>query len=282
MQKFRLHWSVHPSKDQAWYENEIEVKQMTEDEVARELDINYSLSVSGKVFSAYREDRHITDRLEYNSNLPVYRIWDFGKTNCVLFVQKDAYGRTRVWHERVLEGSNSVSEQKRIALNDSNTLFPNADFIDICDPAGSYTNHLGVRPEVEQLEGDLDDPTDERLSLQFDRILELPTRERKVRGRQLINKDLQETPNGEEAFQIYVTSDGKGCPILKKAFQGGYCYKKDVAGNITDHIKEIHPYEDVIDCLIYYYLESTGNYSNKRPNIEAWDNVDYRNPYTGL
>jgi hypothetical protein len=278
MRKYRLHWSLHPQKDVDWYEAEIKNKMMTEDEVARELDINYSLSVSGKVFAPFREDRHISSNPSWVEALPVYRIWDFGKTNATLFVQKDQHNRVKVLHERVLEDS-STSEQRRVGLSDSFKLFPNAMFLDICDPAGSYTDHREATPDIKLLEGD---GQDEKIIPEYYRILELPTRERKNRGRQMIMKDLQETPGGQEAFQIYVApnNDG-GCPVLKRAFQGGYCYKKDNMGNMTDRIQERHPYEDVIDCLVYFYLESNGA-SYKDRNIEPWINDDYQNPYTGL
>lgn len=285
MRKYSLHWSLHPEKTKQWYEQE--KSRRTEDAVARELDINYSLSVSGRVFSPFREERHVTkESLSFNPHLPVYRIWDFGKTNATLYAQIDNHGRKRLLHERLLgakglvedanEASN-ITEQIRVAFSDSNRLFPDASFIDICDPAGSFDDERGAATEVSSLQA-------EGIHPQYDRILALPTRERKARGRKLIEKDLQETPGGHEAFLLYCApNNDAGCPTLKKAFLGGYCYKKDANGNITDKVKEPnHPYEDVIDCLIYLYLETDG-YTNLDPtDYDPVFDTDFVNPYTGL
>jgi len=284
MRKYTLHWALHPEKDQVWYENEC--KRRTEDAVARELDINYALSVSGKVFNPFKEHRHVTNSFAYNPSKPIYRIWDFGRTNATLYAQIDSYHRKRILHERVLgakglvtdfDNASNTIEQLRVALSDSATLFPDAHFVDICDPSGSFEDHRGSRTEIEVLQ-------EEGIFPMYDRILSLPVRERKHRGRELILKDLQETPGGQEAFSIYVSPNGDaGCPTLKKAFQGGYCYKKDANGNLTDKIKEPnHPYEDVIDCLLYLYLETEGYAGVPTANYQPIYSSDFVNPYTDM
>lgn len=285
MKKFTLHWSLHPDKDEAWYKNEINTKMMTEDEVARELDISYALSVSGKVFSSFRPDRHVsTEEIPVIKNYPVYRIWDFGKVNATLYGQIDAYGRRRLLHERVLgapDNPSGFTEQLRVAQVDSARLFPGCTFMDICDPAGSFEDHRGTSTEVEQLN---------RIGIypEYRTIIELPTRERKRRGIKLIQKDMQETPGGKEAFQIYVSPSGEhGCSITKKSLASGYAYKKDANGNITDVIDEKHPYEDVIDCLIYWYLESYGteDYAISNDDLRSFKvgrADDYYDPVLGM
>jgi hypothetical protein len=268
---------------------------MSEDEIARELEINYSLSVSGKVFSAFKQERHIHESpIVYDKKLPIYRIWDFGKTNAILYAQIDRYGRKRLLHERVLGSKgilnqhkedridSNIQEQARVALNDSRVLFEDAiEFIDICDPAGSYDDERLATPEVQYLEAE---PFN--LRMHYSRIIALPTRDRKVRGRSMITKDLQETPGGKEAFMLYCPgTNDEGCPTLKQAFLGGYCYKKDANGNILDKIKEPnHPYEDVIDCLIYLYLETDGLTGAEANQIDWKPRMDngYIDPYTGM
>lgn len=293
LRKYRLHWSIHPTKDQKWYDDECQ--RMNEDEIARELEINYSLSVSGKVFAPFKQERHVSESaLAYDKKLPIYRIWDFGKTNAILYAQIDRYGRKRLLHERVLGSKgilnqhkedridSNIQEQVRVMQNDCRVLFEEAsEFIDICDPAGSYTDERQATPEVQYLEA-----APFNLQMNFDRIIALPTRDRKVRGRSMITKDLQETPGGKEAFQLYCPgTNDEGCPTLKQAFLGGYCYKKDANGNILDRIKEPnHPYEDVIDCLIYLYLETDG-FTGEEANQINWQprlNTGYVDPYTGF
>lgn len=276
MRKYTLHWTIHPEKSKEWYD--AQKLRRSEDALARELDICYALSVSGRVFPSFKPERHISrERIPFNEHLPVYRIFDFGKVNCTLYIQRDGYARTRVLHERVLgaeDGKSNTKEQIRVALLESSDLFPNAHFIDICDPAGSYEDHRGEKPDVVQLE-------EEGFRPQFSRISELGTRDRKSRARKLVEKDLDEAPNGSEAFQIYVSPNkDKGCPYLEKALTSGYKYKTDRFGNVTDVIEEKHPHEDVMDCLFYYYLEADyyGDVADYDP--EPYFNNDV-NEFTG-
>lgn len=53
IEKFRLHRSSHPKKDQAWYEEQ--KKKRTKIEIAQELDISYDDSVTGAVYPDYRQ-----------------------------------------------------------------------------------------------------------------------------------------------------------------------------------------------------------------------------------
>lgn len=280
MKKYRLHWSVHPEKTKEWYEQQC--KRRSEDNVAKELDINYALSVSGKVFGEFKTQRHVvTNPFTVSRGLPVYRIWDFGKTNCILYGQIDQYGRRRLLHERVLgkpESPSNFNEQLRVALTDSKRLFDSCHFVDICDPAGSYDDHRGASTEVDQLH-------ERGIYPEYRIIKELPTNVKKKRGRELLRADLQATPNGGEAFQLYCSvNNDAGCPVTKRALSGAYAYRKDTAGNITDKIDEKHPYEDVIDCLIYWYLETDGflDYQPGMEDVMPVFNNEYVNPYTGF
>jgi hypothetical protein len=70
-----------------------------------------------------------------------------------------------------------------------------------------------------------------------------------------VQDDLVKLVAGKPKLNVYV-GDGFGCPNLAKAFAGGYRYKVDKSGAILDKVHEVHPYEDVIDCLYYFYIES--------------------------
>lgn len=269
MRKYRLHWTLHPEKSVEWYEEQKE--RLTEDSVARELDINYALSVSGKVFSNFNAVKHVSDeKPKVNTFRPVFRIWDFGKTSCVLYVQCDEYGRKTVLFERIVDMSDTF-EQVQIALQDSKERFYKCRFVDICDPAGSYDDGRGHSTHVDIL-------NDEGIYPVFDTIRSLATKFRKQRGIEMIQKDLQQAPGGKEAFTLYE----KGCPILKKAFEGGYAYKKDAMGNQLDKIDEKHPYEDVMDCLIYFYIQSDGGRVVDDTDYEPVYTETYINPYIGF
>lgn len=43
--RIRLHWKLHPTKDETWYQNQC--KELTEQEIAQELDIDYQASAGG-------------------------------------------------------------------------------------------------------------------------------------------------------------------------------------------------------------------------------------------
>lgn len=281
MKKISLHWTLHPEKDMGWYERQ--KSRMTTDEIARELDINYALSMSNKVFHEFNPVKHLVRKEpKLLSGCPIYRIWDFGKCNSTLYMQIDPYGRKRVIHERVLgkirdsdDESNTV-DQAFVAMKDSER-FKGYEIIDVCDPQGSYTDDKrGEDTHVTILQDDFD------VYPEFDEIIALPTKIRKKRGLTLVKRDLQFAPGGQEAFQIYVSEDGKeGCPTLLKALQGGYCYKTDAMGNVTERIREDHPYEDVVDCLIYGYLQSSSLPKEKESAYEPTQSQDYISPYLG-
>lgn len=70
-----LHWKKHPLKDEEWYENE--KKRRTDDEVARELDINWEGSLTGIVYKEINNS--VMGDYPYMASNPVYTFWDFGR-----------------------------------------------------------------------------------------------------------------------------------------------------------------------------------------------------------
>lgn len=252
---YTLWWPIHPGKSRVEYKATKENK--SEDKLASEWDINYSLSVSGRVFNQFKEHRHVMKdkHMPYDRRYKLYRIWDFGRVNATLYMQVDEYNRKRILLERILENSNTP-DQLAVAQQDEKEYFPGARIIDICDPAGSYQDERGNSTDIDILE-------DAGVYPEFDRILHLPHRTRKERGLERIKVDLQKTPKGEEGFKLWCPDEDTGCPVLKKAFEGGYAYKKDISGNLLDKVDEKHPYEDVMDNLIYFYIQT----DNEGPNI---------------
>ena len=191
----------------------------------------------------------------------------------MLYVQQDNYGRVRVLHERILTESTDL-EQLNVAKLDSKRYFSGAHFEDVCDPAGSYSSH-NAAPSIEMLEA-------EGFRPEFEAILEIPTVERKRRGIQRIQQALQESPGGEEGFQLMV-GDEVGCPILKTAMLNGYRYKSDRQGRMTDKILEEHPFEDVVDCLIYFMLTRNNDFVSQKNRHQFRPNYGkhWVNPITG-
>ncbi len=257
MIKYIIGWECVPGRDLAWYEAKKE--RMTPDEIAREIDRQYIFSVSGRVFMQFTKQRHLVKTpLKVNPELPIYCIWDFGKTNCVLYAQIDLMGRRRILRERLLTESDTI-QQIAVHKNDIENWFPNhRHFLHICDPAGNWDDGRGLSTHVELLRA-------EKIFPKFDRITEIPTAERKKRARDKVTKDLQTTPGGEDAFLLYCSDSNEGCPTLLEALNSGYCYKQDNQGNYTDTIMEKHPYEDIIDCLLYFYLQAGARDAQMEP-----------------
>ena len=261
MKKISLPWSLHPEKDEQWYEEQ--KARMTPDEVARELDISYRLSVSGRVFEAFASRIHVvTERPKPDKRAKIHRIWDFGGTNAVLYTQVTRSGQKVCFHERVLgynpnnpnSQKSSTPDQIRIALEDSERLFHGFEFIDVCDPAGEVEHHNLGDPDVDALE---------KVGIypRYLKIKHMQSKTKKANGRKLITQRLQQRmSNGDEGFILYVSPDrSEGCPILEDAFNFGYVWKRDRNNVIIDGlVDEQHPFEDVMDCLIYDELETNG------------------------
>lgn len=75
-----LHWTQHPLKNQAWYEQAKERK--TADEVARELDINWEGSTRGIVYGEI--NNAVVGNFPFLPSQPLYVSWDFGRDGTAL------------------------------------------------------------------------------------------------------------------------------------------------------------------------------------------------------
>lgn len=90
-----MHWSQHPLKDQQWYD--FEVARRSPEEVAQELDISYSKSQEGRVYPEWDENSVHFGMFEYDSGLPLYVGWDFGKTDDTAIIWAQPFdGKLRI------------------------------------------------------------------------------------------------------------------------------------------------------------------------------------------
>jgi hypothetical protein len=92
-----FHWSMHPLKDEAWYE--FECQRRTPEAVAQELDISYNKSQEGRVYYEWNDTYVSKGQYPYDPDLNLYVGWDFGKTDdtALVWVQIDpSTGRLRV------------------------------------------------------------------------------------------------------------------------------------------------------------------------------------------
>lgn len=93
-----LHWSRHPHKDQAWYDDK--KKTMEPHQIASEIDIDYSASKSGRVYKRFKREHHVAKEIIYpNPHLEHFVTWDFGIADnmCIIMGQIDALNNVEIY-----------------------------------------------------------------------------------------------------------------------------------------------------------------------------------------
>ncbi|XVJ52099.1 MAG: hypothetical protein HEQ32_08525 [Vampirovibrio sp.] len=250
-----LHWSLHPFKDQYWYN--AQKNRLLKHEIARELDISYEHSNRDKVFEEFTPKHKAA--LTYNADLPVHRIWDFGyHAPAVLAMQRDVWGRIVILKEWV--GERVVLRHFATqVLKDCDALFgEGARFKDFCDPAGHQHNDKSEHTSIEVLEALGVYPTGVRCGINesIDKVRHLMIEERDVlptasSGGATV-EGLEASTSRVPALPLVMKTpaflvDDTACPILVHALEGGYRYKSAD----SEELAQEHPYEDVADCLRY-------------------------------
>lgn len=270
----RLHWLLHPDKAKGlyydetgkprspWYDNEIKSKQMTKAAVARELDISYEMSVEGIVYPEFRETHIQKTKFTVNPQLPVNRFVDYGRVNACIFSQMQNTGQLVFFKEIVLENTSTDTQAK--IIESQSALIQCAGFKDFGDPSGEYADVNTSTTSVQLMQKHGINPSSKAHQLKGAKRLTART--------DLLRAKLSERIGGEEA--ILVTQD---CQTIIDAFQSGYRYKETITGEILDTIHEIHPYEDVIDCVAGTVLELF----TVHQNVELPPERRSRNKYTG-
>lgn len=231
IQVLTAHWRLHPHKDEAWYRQQ--TARMSEDEVARELDINYSLSLKHRVFSQFGEIHKA--ELTPAPGRRIIRSWDFGyHCPACLFIQVDGNDRVRVLHEEVGHQTLLVDFAARVKAA-GERLFVDYEFEDVCDPAGAQRSDKNTRTSIEILNSLGIYPFYDRAAIRD--------------GLELIRMKLAARIEDAPALQV-----DHRCEKLIEAFEGGYRY----SGPDSDVPVQEHPYEDVMDCLRYAVMSKCG------------------------
>lgn len=261
MYHLRLHWTLHPEKAKGlyydaegrprspWYDNEIKKKKMTEDAVARELDIDYNLSVKGVVFKSFRKHHIWHGEYKVNPDLPVIRTIDYGGTCACLFSQKDNYGRVIFFHEIVIQGGGDANKLgHRIQSYSAN--LECQGFHDYDDPAGQNDDWVSGHKSAEIIATYGINPTH--------RASKASPHRRKDRIA-MINHFLRQVEDEGAIFQVH-----ESCKITIEAFESGYRHPENTDGSIDfEAVDEQHPDEDVMDCVGMTLMEE---FSVVKPN----------------
>jgi len=276
MKGLSLHWTVHPDKVKGlyyddegnprsdWYDQQIVSKLMTPSQVARELDINYEHSVEGLVYKEFRKSHILRGSFVPSSDRQVYRYLDFGRVNACLWSQFDELGRLVFFKELVLSGSGDSEQFKTVASLSAQ--MERMRFRDFGDPSGLNPNQYTQNTSFTEAQENGIFMTAEASRSCKDRL-----RQRT----ELLKKKLAERIGEHEAILIH-----ESCETTIDGFQSGYRYVVNQKGETQDTIEEVHPYEDVIDCVAGTVFELFHMHQGREvPKLSG--RKKQRNPYTG-
>ncbi len=259
--------------DNPWFPDVLEMERLN-DKRARPDDYGHvwegefkSLKNDTAVFKGFKNLHKINDATDFSKidiGRPLLRAWDFGMTCACVIGQTDSMGRLRILKEFVLFGDSNTEELATIVTQWASISLPKGvTWHDTCDPAGntkgfSKSDDMSHVAILQKMFG---------VNARFQKILE----NRKVSiGVEALKSFMGKLIGGDPAFQVDVTN----CPTLVEALEHGYRYKANRHNDIKDDYEGVHPYEDIIDCLRYLYIElvgiSSGTPVKRVATIKPW------------
>lgn len=166
----------------------------------------YGFVVDGKaVYPEYKDLAHCSDKVIVSNKLPIYRGWDFGLTPACVFAQLSSRGQLVVFDELVSEsmGIDSFSED---VISHCSNYYPDAEFIDIGDPAGKERAQTDEKTcfQILHSKGIMIEPGMQSLQIRLESVRKPLTTFRGVMG-----------------FVLHPR-----CKMLRKGFQGGYQFRR--------------------------------------------------------
>jgi hypothetical protein len=278
MYRLSPHWSLHPEKNKGlyrdkdgklrspWYDNTIKAKKMTPSAVARELDINYELSVEGVIFKQFQEMHIFRGEFEVNPDLAVIRVLDYGGCNAALFAQKTNFGQM-IFFKEIVSFESNTNKMGAAVMAYSATL-DCLRFNDYDDPAGEHDKWVSGTSSAQIV----------------NQYGIFPTH-----GASAACKDRRTSRIDHIHFHLSnLTEDGPAVMFHEsmkwtiEAFQSGYRYAEGKDGAIdTDVVDEMHPYEDCMDCTGMALMEEMGITRHKDRPKSNKPKPQRRDKYTG-
>jgi hypothetical protein len=234
----------------------------SDDWIAVNLGNEYGFVSDGKpVFPEYRDDFH-NHEVEFIEELPIYRGWDFGTPACVL-AQYTRHGQLVVFKEFTSKQTTGIDVFSDHVVNECAELVARGhEFIDVGDPAG------------EQRSQQKDAVT--CFSILHEKGIDIQAGKQDLTARlEGVRHFLSRLVDGLPAFVL----NGAKCPMLRKGFQGAYCYRRiQTHGERYTEKPDKGPASHPHDALQYICTFIRAGYSDF---LDDDDYDDYEDPNDG-
>ncbi len=236
---------------------------------------NYGVISEGKlIYPNYNDTLHCAEaHFLPLPDLPIGLGWDFGLTPAVIIGQITELGQVRIVDELTSEDMDVRKFARDIVKPHLQKYFSHCEIgFSLADPAGNNRGEgegksaIGILNDdyIDNESGDILVPLDMGFTTEL-----APTNDPTKRQDAVNSFLIRLTGVGEPGFIM-----DKRCKMLRKGFQGGYCYKRIQAGGVEDRYREVpdknifsHPH----DGLQYLCLGFVGGYVNEVESTRVYD-----------
>jgi phage terminase large subunit len=182
---------------------------------------------------------HIADsaiHTRWNPNQPMYRCWDFGFLHPAIVVFQDdtVTGQIRVF-EAILGEKELLDPFADRWLTHLNKLYPNADWLDPCDPSGKKRSDLSEKTATEILKSKGCRVVYKKTNIEY--------------GLNIIAEQLSTMIPYRKGPVSAILIDPKA-ELMVHALQFGYCQEKDIPDDIVKPVKD-GTYDHIMDAFRY-------------------------------
>ncbi len=229
----------------------------SDDWIAVNLANEYGFVSDGKaIYPEYNDAIHAVE-FEFMKDVPIFRGWDFGHPACVM-AQYTPKGQLAVRREYTSNQTMGIDRFADHVLNECASLRAKGfKFIDVGDPAGNAQSMQKDEVTCFSIlrEKGIDiEPGKQDLTARLEGV------------RYFLNKLI----DGQPAFYIHM----KDCPVLRKGFQGAYCYRRlKVAGEKFTDKPDKGPSSHPHDGLQYICTYIRNGYD---PNEDDYEEYQYK------
>lgn len=212
----------------------------------------YGFIKSGKpVYPNYADSFHCR-KVPFIPGLPIYRGWDYGLTPACILLQLAPNGQLRVIDEYVADRA-GIGSFTDLIIRECAVKYPNADYIDIGDPAGQQGISSNAKAETAALTDDITSCFEIQRAKGVDIQPGIQTLELRLESVRYGLANVIE--NGQPMLVV-----DEDCAQIRQGFQGGYCYKRILtSGTKYAEKPDKNDYSHPHDALQYICAEILGD-----------------------